>query len=94
MVEFEHGDCGSLNINFEVADVTRPLVAVGELQRRGDGATWKLRDSRSGNEAARQLSGLGAFKRCILHASDERRKRHEDNCPCRPGGLPCPLRRT
>ena len=35
MVEFEHGDGGSVNINFEVAAVTRPLVAVGELQRRG-----------------------------------------------------------
>ena len=23
-----------MNVNFEVADVTRPLVAVGELQRR------------------------------------------------------------
>ena len=35
MVEFEHDDGGSVNINFEVADVTRPLVAVGQLQRRG-----------------------------------------------------------
>ena len=24
-----------MNLNFEVADVTRPLVAVGELQKRG-----------------------------------------------------------
>ena len=35
MAEFEHGDGGSVNMNFEVADMTRPLVAVGELQRRG-----------------------------------------------------------
>ena len=35
MVGFEHGDGGSVKINFEVADVTRPLVALGELQRRG-----------------------------------------------------------
>ena len=35
MVEFENGVGGSVKINFEVADVTRPLVAVGELQRRG-----------------------------------------------------------
>ena len=34
-VEFENCDGGSVNINFEVADVTRPLVAVGELLRRG-----------------------------------------------------------
>ena len=34
-VEFENADGDSVNINFEVADVTRPLVAVGELQRRG-----------------------------------------------------------
>ena len=24
-----------MNVNFEIADVTRPLVAVGELQERG-----------------------------------------------------------
>ena len=24
-----------MNVSFEVADVTRPLVAVGELQKRG-----------------------------------------------------------
>ena len=89
MVEFEHGDGGSVNNNFEVADVTRPLVAVGALQRRGttvvmDGATWKLRDSRSGNET-RQQSGLGAFKQCVLDASDERGKRHKDYSSCRFG---------
>ena len=31
MVEYENGDGGLANVNFEVADVTRPLVAVGEL---------------------------------------------------------------
>ena len=44
-VEYEKGDGGSVNVNFEVAGVTRPLVAVGELQKRGmngDGPTWKL----------------------------------------------------
>ena len=35
MVEHENGDGGLVNVNFEVADVTRPLVAVGELQKRG-----------------------------------------------------------
>ena len=35
MVEYENGDGGSVNVNFDVADVTRPLVAVGELQKRG-----------------------------------------------------------
>ena len=35
MVEKENGDGGSANVNFEVADVTRPLVAVDELQKRG-----------------------------------------------------------
>ena len=33
--EYKHGDGGSVNVNFEVADVTTPLVAFGELQRRG-----------------------------------------------------------
>ena len=35
MIEYEHGDGGSVNFNFEVADVTRPLLAVGEQQRPG-----------------------------------------------------------
>ena len=34
-VEYENGDGGSANVNFVVADVTRPLVAIGELQKRG-----------------------------------------------------------
>ena len=34
-VEFKDSDGFSVNINFEVADVTKPLVAVGELQRCG-----------------------------------------------------------
>ena len=34
-VECENSDGGSVNVNFEVADVTRPLVAFGELQKRG-----------------------------------------------------------
>ena len=29
-VEYENSDGGSVNVSFEVADVTRPLVAVGE----------------------------------------------------------------
>ena len=33
-VEYENGDGGSANVNFEVEDVTRPLVAVGALQKR------------------------------------------------------------
>ena len=31
----EHGEECSVNVCLEVADVTRPLVAVGKLQRRG-----------------------------------------------------------
>ena len=34
-IEYENGDGGSVNINFKVADVITPLVAVGELQRCG-----------------------------------------------------------
>ena len=34
-VEYENGDGGPVTVNFEVADVTRPLVAAGELQKRG-----------------------------------------------------------
>ena len=34
-VEHETGDGGLVNVNFEVADVTRPLVAVSELQKCG-----------------------------------------------------------
>ena len=33
-VEYEISDGGSVNVSFEVADVTRPLVAVGELLKR------------------------------------------------------------
>ena len=33
-VEYENGDGGSANVNFEVAGVTRPSVAVGALQKR------------------------------------------------------------
>ena len=32
-VEYENSDGGSVNVSFEVADVTRPSVAVGELQK-------------------------------------------------------------
>ena len=35
MVEYENGDNGLVNVNIEVADVTRLWVAVGELQKRG-----------------------------------------------------------
>ena len=34
-VEYEYGDGGLVNVNFAFADVTRPLVAVDELQKRG-----------------------------------------------------------
>ena len=58
-VEYENSDGGSVNVSFEVAP--RPLVAVGELQKRGMtvvmGPTWKLRDSRPRNETAWQQSG-------------------------------------
>ena len=35
IVEYENNDGVSVNVSFEVADVTRPLVAVGESQKRG-----------------------------------------------------------
>ena len=35
VVEYEIGEGGSVNVNIEVADVTRLLVSVGELQKRG-----------------------------------------------------------
>ena len=34
-VEYENSDGGLVNVNFEVADMSRPLVTVGELQKRG-----------------------------------------------------------
>ena len=35
MIEYKHGEGSSVNFNFEVANVTRPLVALGGLQRVG-----------------------------------------------------------
>ena len=63
-VEYEHGDGGSVNVTFEVDDVTRPLVAVGELQRPRDKAT-------------RQQPRTGALEQCLLNASVKRRRWHE-----------------
>ena len=34
MVEYENSDGGSVNVNFEVVDVARPLVAVGDNSER------------------------------------------------------------
>ena len=95
-VEYENSDGGLVNVSFEVADVTRPLVAVGELQKRGmtgDGPTWKFRDSRPRNETAWQQSGFGALEWCLLDVSDERGKRHEYCGPCRPGGCRAHMRK-
>ena len=90
MVEHENGDGGLVNVNFEVPDVTRSLVAVGELQKRGmtvvmGPSTWKLRDSGSSDEPAWQQSGHGAFQWRLLDASDKRGERHEYGGSCRPG---------
>ena len=63
MVEYENSDGGLVNFNFEVSDVTRPLVAVGELKTWNDcsdESTWMLRDSRSSDETAWQQTGYGA----------------------------------
>ena len=35
MIQYEHDEGRPVSVNFEVADATRPLVPVGELQRRG-----------------------------------------------------------
>ena len=35
MVEYENGNGESVTVKFEDADVTRPMMAVGELQKRG-----------------------------------------------------------
>ena len=70
MVEFEHGDGGSVNINFEVADVTRPLVAVGELQTRGTTVV---------------MGPPGSFVIRGQVMKPHRGKRHEDTGSCRYG---------
>ena len=86
MVEFEDADGGLVKVNFEVADVMRPLVAVGELQKRGMtvvlGPPRKLRDSRPRDKTTRRQPGIGALKRCLLDASVERRKWHEYSGSC------------
>ena len=47
-VEYENADGGSVNVNFQVADVTRSLVAVAETRNDcGELPTWELRDSRT-----------------------------------------------
>ena len=88
--EYKKGDGGPANVNFEVVGVTRPLVAVGELQKRrmnGDGPTWKLRDSRPNVEAAPQQYGFGAFQWRLNDASDMWKERHEYCGSCRLGRL-------
>ena len=70
--------CGS---QFRVADVTRLLLAVGDMQKRGVtvviGTPRKLRDSRQRDKATRRQPGTGAFKWCVLDASVGRRKWQE-----------------
>ena len=46
-----------MNVSFEVADVTWPLVAVGEV-----GASRKLRDSRLRGKASRWQPAIGGTK--------------------------------
>ena len=75
-----------MNVNFEVADVTRPLVAVGELQKRGMtvamGTQRKLRDSPRDKATRRQPRTEHSLERCLLDASVERREWHEDSGSC------------
>ena len=96
-VEYENSDGGSVNVRFEVADVTRPLVAVGELQKRGMtvvmGPHGSFVTRGHVNETAWQQSGFGALERCLLVVSDKRGKRYEYCGPCRPGGYRADIRK-
>ena len=64
-----------MNVNFEVADVTRPMVAVGEPQRRWMTVTDGLR-GRVAKPAGGSLE-LSAFERHLQNLADSRRQRYE-----------------
>ena len=84
MVEYENGDGGLVNVNFEVADVTRPLVAVGELQKRG--MTVVMGPHGSFVTRGQVMKPLGSnLDLEHLDASDKRGERHEYCGSCRPG---------
>ena len=74
-VEYENSDGGSVNVSFEVADVTRPLVAVGELQKRGMTVVMGPHGSfvTRGHVTNQPGSNLDLeLERCLLAVSDER----------------------
>ena len=75
-----------MNVSFEVADVTRPLVAVGELQKRGMTVEMGPHESFVTRGHVTKPSGsnldYGALEWCLLAVSDERGKRHEYCGPC------------
>ena len=56
-----------MKVNFEVADVMRPLVAVGEMQKRGmtAGTPRKLRDSRPRDKATRRQPTQAVPTGCV-----------------------------
>ena len=87
-VEFENGDGGLVNVNFEVADVTRPFVAIGGLQRREMTVVMGPHGSFVTRGQVMKPPGsnldLEHSNGCVLDACDER-KRHEDCCSCRSG---------
>ena len=96
-VEYENSDGGWVNVSFKVADVTRPLVAVGELQKRGMTVVMGPHGSfvTRGHVTKPPGSNLdfGALERCLLVVSDERGKRHEYCGPCRPVGCRADIRK-
>ena len=65
-----------MNVNFEVAVGGGRRVAE-TWNDGGDGSAWKLHDSRSSDEAARQQSGFRAVQWRLLDAPDGREERHE-----------------
>ena len=54
------------NVKFEVANVSRPLVAVGRSPKTRDdgdpGTAWKLRDQRSRGNADKLQSGTSSIR--------------------------------
>ena len=73
MFEYENGDGGLVKVNYEVADVTKPLVAVGELQKRGTTVVMGPRGSFVTRGQVMKLPGSnldleqsdGAFWTCV-----------------------------
>ena len=77
MIEYVHGEGGSVNVNFVVADVDQSASCKD--------AGWTVVDGPHGSfvtrgRVAKPTGGsleLGAFERRQLDATDKRRTRHE-----------------